>query len=82
MQAQIISLDIRFIPPEHERSRVRKSPQPWLSPRTFYGVTNMASKSGMHTGPRQCKPIAETQPQLQPALLRLSAMISQYFTRT
>jgi hypothetical protein len=26
--------------------------------------------------------IAETQPQLQPALLRLSAMISQYFTRT
>src|SRR5438876_12123734 len=25
---------------------------------------------------------AETQPQLQPALLRLSAMISQYFTRT
>jgi hypothetical protein len=24
--------------------------------------------------------IAETQPQLQPALLRLSAMISQYFT--
>src|SRR5436309_10727034 len=25
--------------------------------------------------------IAETQPQLQPALLRLSAMVSQYFTR-
>jgi hypothetical protein len=25
--------------------------------------------------------IVETQPQLQPALLRLSAMISQYFTR-
>jgi hypothetical protein len=25
--------------------------------------------------------IAETQPQLHPALLRLSAMISQYFTR-
>src|SRR5216684_6577154 len=30
--------------------------------------------------PRESK--AETQPQLQPALLRLSAMISQYFTRT
>jgi hypothetical protein len=25
--------------------------------------------------------MAETQPQLHPALLRLSAMISQYFTR-
>jgi hypothetical protein len=29
---------------------------------------------------RQLESIAETQPQLQPALLRLSAMISQYFT--
>ena len=28
--------------------------------------------------PSQCK--AETQPQLHPALLRLSAMVSQYFT--
>jgi hypothetical protein len=27
------------------------------------------------------QPTADTQPQLQPALLRLSAMISQYFTR-
>ena len=30
---------------------------------------------------RPLESIAETQPQLQPALLRLSAMISQYFTR-
>jgi hypothetical protein len=30
---------------------------------------------------RACHAIAETQSQLQPALLRLSAMISQYFTR-
>ena len=28
---------------------------------------------------RPLESIAETQPQLQPALLRLSAMISQYF---
>ena len=31
---------------------------------------------------RPLESIAETQPQLQPALLRLSAMISQYFTRS
>ena len=31
---------------------------------------------------RPLESIAETQPQLQPALLRLSAMISQYFHRT
>ena len=31
---------------------------------------------------RPLESIAETQPQLHPALLRLSAMISQYFTRT
>jgi hypothetical protein len=31
---------------------------------------------------RPLESIAETQPQLQPALLRLPAMISQYFTRT
>src|SRR5205807_1077244 len=30
---------------------------------------------------RPLESIAETQPQLQPASLRLSAMISQYFTR-
>jgi hypothetical protein len=30
---------------------------------------------------RPLESIAETQPQLQPTLLRLSAMISQYFTR-
>ena len=29
---------------------------------------------------RPLESIAETQPQVQPALLRLSAMISQYFT--
>jgi hypothetical protein len=29
---------------------------------------------------RPLESIVETQPQLQPALLRLSAMISQYFT--
>jgi hypothetical protein len=29
---------------------------------------------------RPLESIAETQPQLNPALLRLSAMISQYFT--
>jgi hypothetical protein len=31
--------------------------------------------------PFALRQLAETQPQLQPALLRLSAMISQYFTR-
>ena len=31
---------------------------------------------------RPLESIAETQPQLQPVLLGLSAMISQYFTRT
>jgi hypothetical protein len=31
---------------------------------------------------RPLESTAETQPQLQPALLRLSAMISQYFTPT
>ena len=30
---------------------------------------------------RPLESIAETQPQLQPALLRLSAMICQFFTR-
>jgi hypothetical protein len=31
---------------------------------------------------RRSKSTADTQPQLHPALLRLSAIISQYFTRT
>jgi hypothetical protein len=31
---------------------------------------------------RPCASMADTQPQLQPALLRLSAMISQYFIGT
>jgi hypothetical protein len=30
---------------------------------------------------RPLESIADTQPQLKPALLRLSAMVSQYFTR-
>ena len=30
---------------------------------------------------QKCIPTAETQPHVQPALLRLSAIVSQYFTR-
>jgi hypothetical protein len=42
------------------------------------------SVAAMRVCDEDCSPVginAETQPQLQPALLRLSAMISQYFTR-
>ena len=35
MQAERISLDIRFIPVEHTHSLVPKSPQLWLRPRRF-----------------------------------------------
>mgnify|MGYP003693975835 CR=1 FL=1 len=55
-QADIISFDIRFIPVEHTHSLVPKSPQLWLWPRAFCGVTNMASKSGMRIGRQQCRP--------------------------
>jgi hypothetical protein len=50
MLAEIISFDIRFIPMEHTHSLAPKSPQLWLQPRAFCGVTNMASKSGMRIG--------------------------------
>src|SRR5207244_13443199 len=56
MQAEIISLDIRFIPMEHTHSLVPKSPQLWLRPRAFCGVTNMASKSGIHIGRYRWRP--------------------------
>ena len=45
-------------------------------------TNTLAQTAGANSQKQYCRleSIAETQPQLQPALLRLSAMISRYFT--
>ena len=47
--------------------------------RTHNEPLTVAAMRGQTKIVRQRESMAETQPQLQPALLRLSAMISQYF---